>query len=95
MDHGPVLSVICLRTRYIFKENRLLVLTLTSKRLMGYSSIRDIRDTSALSAHTVLMVYSKDLVRIRYDEKGDIMISSARKQEFLSGLRTRRPLARS
>ncbi|MDR0778082.1 MAG: PH domain-containing protein [Methanomassiliicoccaceae archaeon] len=85
-----------LRARYTFKENGLLIRTSISGREIDYSSIKQIQDLSGLlTVHTMPVLFSSDLIHIKYDKHGDIWISPVRKQEFLSKLRARCPFAYS
>ena len=92
----PVFFIcLCFKTKYIFEEDGLLIKTLFTKKKINYSSIEEIKDLkSFFTVHSMLVLFSSDLVYIQYDRRGEIWITPVRKQEFLSKLRSRCPLAR-
>lgn len=82
------------RAKYTLKENGLLIRTTFAEREIEYLSVTQIKDESGhMAYHGMWVVFSTDLILITYDKRGVIWISPVKKQEFLSKLRVRCPLA--
>lgn len=86
------LAYIHRRTRYIFREHSLQIRTWMARYDIEYSYITHVEEMSGpFTVHTMPVVFSSDLIMIRYDKRGMVHISPARKEEFLAKLISKLP----